>query len=119
MHRLESDRKFSRSMIHELEKTANTVNRLMSNFRVCSNSIEDILMAQYQKQAEQLKEDPAEQHETATSVYRIVKQKFQFTEWQKWSREEQIKNSMGTDEATALSGNCCIPKYCILTLKEK
>ena len=57
--------------------------------------------------------------ETATPDYWIVEQKFQFTEWQKWSHEEQIQNLVATDEATALSGNCSIPKYCILTLKEK
>jgi hypothetical protein len=59
-------------MIDELEKTANAVNRLMSNFRVCSNSLEDILMAHYKKQAEQVKEELGECQETATSVYRIV-----------------------------------------------
>jgi hypothetical protein len=56
------------------------------------------------------KEELAEPQETATPHYQIVKQKFQFTEWQKWSCEEQIQNSLATDEATALSGNCSIPK---------
>jgi hypothetical protein len=107
-------------MIGALEKSAKTVNTLISNFRACSNTLEDLVITQYKKQADHVKEELAECQETATSHYRIVEQKFQYTEWQKWSRKEQIQNSVATDEASALSGNCAIPKkYCILTLKEK
>jgi hypothetical protein len=119
MHRLESEWKACRVMNGELEKTAKTVNSLISNFRVCSNTPEDFVITQYKKQTEHVKEELAEPQETATSDYWIVEQKFQFTEWQKWSCKEQIQNLVAMDEATALSGNCSIPKYCILTLRKE
>ena len=52
-------------------------------------------------------------------MYRIVNQTFQFTTWDDWTREEQIKNSYGTDEETAKSGKVCIFGYCFLLLKEE
>jgi hypothetical protein len=55
----------------------------------------------------------------STSEYRIVEQKCQFTQWDNWSREEQIANSIATDEASAVNGNCSIPKYCFLLLKKE
>ena len=106
-------------MIVELEKTARTMSSVISNFRVCSNTLEDFVITKYKKQAEHVKKELVEPYETPTSIYRIVEQKFQFREWEKWSREEQIQNSLATDEATALSGKFSIPKYCFLTLKEK
>jgi len=52
-------------------------------------------------------------------IYRIVEQKWQFNSWEDWSREEQIANSIGTDEASAVTGNCSIPKYCFMKLKKE
>ena len=51
--------------------------------------------------------------------YRIVLQTLQFTEWDEWTRHEQIQNSYGTDKETAKSGNVCISGYCFLLLKEE
>jgi hypothetical protein len=55
----------------------------------------------------------------STSDYRIVEQKYQFTHWENWSREQQIANSIATDQASAVNGNCSIPKYCFLLLKKE
>jgi hypothetical protein len=52
-------------------------------------------------------------------MYRIVLQTLQFTKWDEWTREEQIKNSYGTDKETAKSGKVCISGYCFLLLKEE
>jgi len=57
--------------------------------------------------------------EVSTREFRIVEQKYQFTHWDKWSREEQIANSIATDEASAVNGNCSIPLYCFLVLKKE
>jgi hypothetical protein len=59
------------------------------------------------------------QDRSTSDEYRIVEQKLQFTHWDSWSREEQIANSIATDEASAVHGNLSIPKYCFLKLKKE
>ena len=51
--------------------------------------------------------------------FRIVHQTFQFYDWEKWTRQQQIDNSYGTNEKTATCGKPCIPSYCFLRLKEE
>jgi hypothetical protein len=91
MHRLESEWKSCTNVIGQLENTAKTVRSLICNYRVCSNTLEELLITHHKKQAKHFKNELVEAQEAATSDYQIVEQKFQFTEWDKWSHKEQIK----------------------------
>ena len=51
--------------------------------------------------------------------YQNIEQKLQYTKWPEWTRDEQICNSIGTDEDSVMSGKIIIPGYCCLKLKPK
>ena len=106
-------------MTVELEESIATLNRVVANYRICCNVMQDVMTAKHQEEIKNLEKKVCILNQLEGSEYRIVEQRFQFTEWNTWSCKEQMENSLATDKTTATSGNCCIPNYCFLTLKEK
>jgi hypothetical protein len=105
-------------MIEELKFGAARYSEFLENARVHLETIQDVLIIHECHQAKHFRE-LAEVQGGSKSEYRIVEQRYQFTTWEDWSREEQMANSIATDEASAVNGNCSIPKYCFLTLKKE
>jgi hypothetical protein len=91
---------------------------LVENYRDCLETIQDVAITfERSKTAYYLEQTRAQN--SSISEYCVVEQKYQFTHWDNWSREEQIENSIATDQASAVNGNCSIPKYCFLLLKKE
>jgi hypothetical protein len=115
---MESEREACQQMIKQLNDSTVTFGELHKFYTNCLLTIQGILITHARNEAQHLQE-LAEGQVASRDEYRIVEQKHQFTSWEKWSREEQIANSIGTDEASAVTGECSIPKYCFLKLKKK
>jgi hypothetical protein len=105
-------------MIGELKSNKRKISELLENYSVCLEAIHDVLITHDHRQAQYSKK-PAQIQNVRKSEYRVVEQKYQFTNWDKWSRKEQIDHSIGIDEADALKGTCCIPTYVFLMLKKE
>jgi hypothetical protein len=91
---------------------------LLDNYRHCLETIQDVVI-DHERQRSLYYWEQTQAQDASTSEYRIVEQKYQFTHWENWSRQEQIANSIATDQASAVNGNCSIPKYCFLLLKKE
>ena len=120
--------KWSRNVVGNM--TNRNVFRLVSDVLLCESMIESYenKLADYRmifhvvnKLLQTHQEEELRQVELVSTElkYRIVQQKHHLNDWDNWSREEQIKNSYGTDEATGLSGTFFIPGYVVLRLKKE
>jgi len=120
--------KWSRNVVGNM--TNRNVFRLVSDVLLCESMIKSYenKLADYRmifhvvnKLLRTHQEEELRQVEVVTTKleYRIVKQKHHLNKWEAWSREEQIANSYGTDEATGLSGIFTIPRYVVLCLKRE
>lgn len=108
---METERKVCHEIFQKLKDSTAKSSALHEDYRVCLEAMQDILITLERRQAQYLL--------ASKPKYRIVHQKYQYTTWDKWSREEQIAHSIGIEEDDALTGNCSIPKYCVLTLKKE
>jgi beta-N-acetylglucosaminidase len=121
-------------MINRLNRTTTTVNKLLEYLTTCLAEINkafevayaeerEQMIVQHQEQIQKMENTHPMQQNQAGTVgpatdleFRIVQQKLMFT-WLHWTREEQISNSVGTDEKSVMSGAFTIPGYCCLQLK--
>jgi hypothetical protein len=116
---VESEHKACQELIHRLKDSVGTFSELLDNYRSGLETLQNVLTIHERNKAQHYREQVQAQHALPTSDFRIVEQRFQFTQWDTWSCQEQIENSIATDEASAVNGNCSLPKCCFLKLKEE
>jgi hypothetical protein len=80
---------------------------MYDNCRQCLLVLNDTINF-HEKQAEM---------KTHTSEFRLVERQHQFTKWLEWTREQQIENSIATDQESANNVKFYVPQYVFLQLK--
>jgi hypothetical protein len=124
-------------LIKRLKGTKELVNKLLEYLVTCLAEINHAFAIAYAQEKENMEKKHQEQiqkieenhqmqqNQTRTAEpaihleYQIIEQKLQYTKWPEWTRDEQICNSIGTDEDSVMSGKFVIPGYCCLKLKPK
>ena len=124
-------------LIKQLKGTKELVNKLLQYLVTCLAEInhafaiayaqeKEIMEKKHQEQIQKMEQNhQMQQNQTRTAEpaihleYQNIEQKLQYTKWPEWTRDEQICNSIGTDEYSVMSGKFIMPGYCCLKLKPK
>lgn len=129
---LQYERDTCERMIGRLNIAKQTTNKLLEYLTTCLAEINNAINVAYEveksnmqsehkKQVDEIERNQQnEQNKSGETEleFRMVDQKYQYTGWPEWTREEQINNSFGVEEKSVKTGRY-IPGCVFLQLKPK